>query len=81
MVVVDSVAVHISVSQHLIRLRTWSRDINVETRGLVDGIALMDSRNGAICTLIVFVENMIVSVTTGSSRSHLRLRPSNMHTM
>ena len=25
-------------------------------RGLVDGIALMDSRNGAICTLIVFVE-------------------------
>ena len=56
MVVVDSVAVHISVSQHLIRLRTWSGDINVETRGLVDGIALMDSRNGAICTLIVFVE-------------------------
>ena len=56
MVVLDSVAVHISLSQHLIRLRTWSGDINVETRGLVDGIALMDSRNGAICTLIVFVE-------------------------
>ena len=42
--------------RRLIRLRTWSGDISVETRGLVDGIALMDSRNGAICALIVFVE-------------------------
>ena len=59
MVVVDSVAVHISVSQHLIRLRTWSGDINVETRGLVDGIALWTRAMVPyvrLCTLIVFVE-------------------------